>query len=222
MKRLKSILPALLVALMAAVSMTSCLNDDGNDNSVTPEQEKQYRMMMSGNYRGKIFFKNEEINDNKNPNKIDTLKSQECRFNYADSTINVYSVPAKLLFKALEGHESLKAAAEAYGDVDIKLKYGIYTANGGTISYITATNPVQLTLEYDGAKHDLAIAFVSSVMGYYANNTVDFQFVEAAIYDGKDASGKWKLLENGGELYTQGMENSKLNNLIFEFYGSNK
>lgn len=221
MKRLKSILPALLVALMAAVSMTSCL-DDGNDNGITPEQEKQYRMVISGNYRGKILFKNEEINDSKNPNKIDSLLYKECRFNYADSTINLYSVPAKLLFKALEGHESLKAAAEAYGNVDLTLKYGIYAADNGGIYYLAVTSPVKLTLEYDGEKHDLAIAFLSNTRGYYVKNTVLFQFVEAAIYDGKDSSGNWKLLENGGELYKQGMEDSKLNNLLFEFYGSNK
>ena len=222
MKRLKNILPALFVAFVAAVSLTSCLGDDGFSNGISPELEMKYRMTMSGNYRGKVFFKNNEITDSNNKSKIDSLLYKEADFKYADSTVVLQSIPAKLFFKAID-YDNLKEAAEAYGDVDVRLKYEIYGGEDGATDYLLSVKPITLTLEYDGAKHDLLIAFMTNTRGYYRNNKMFFQFIEAAIYDGKDEKGKWKLLEDGGELYKQGLENTdpdKFKNLIFEFSGS--
>ena len=104
MKSLKNILPALLMALLASMTMVSCLDSDNDDNTLTPELEKQARTAMSNIYTGKLIFKNLELDATKFPTQVDTIKGARVKFAYSDSTAVVYSLPAKLLFKALDGN----------------------------------------------------------------------------------------------------------------------
>ena len=221
MKSLKNILPALLVALLASMTMVSCLDSDNDDNTLTPELEKQARTAMSNIYTGKLIFKNLELDATKFPTQVDTIKGARVKFAYSDSTAVVYSLPAKLLFKALDGNESLKKAAEQLGEVDLTMKYAIYSVYNDYVYFASVMKPLTLTLDYDGETHKIGVDFITTNGNMYSNGNISFNFAINAIYDGVGTDGKPKLLP-GGQLYSPTMEQSKLENILFVFGGAVK
>ena len=157
-----------------------------------------------------------------------------------DNTITIYDFPVKLFFKSLpvtknyteqqlaelsadelaklKRNDEIVKSAEEVGTMDLKMNFSIFTAKNSFLYYYVAPNPVRMTLNFGGASHDIAIAFISMTRGIYSSNKNYIQIYEAAIYDGKDENGKDKLLD-GKTLYDNNSTGTELQDLIFEFNG---
>ena len=113
MKKIKNILSLLFLGLAVSMTMTSCLDDNNDDNKgLTDEQKQNYALLMSGGYTGKLYYFDKNIDKNKDKNQTDSIVGYNVRFNFPDMSIEMNDFPARLLFKQLSGYEELKEAAK--------------------------------------------------------------------------------------------------------------
>ncbi len=246
MKNFKKILPLLIMTVCMATSMTSCLSDSDSDDVLTPEQEKLYRANISGTYFGKTYFYNRGNKKNSTYFYNDSISSMALRQNSADSTIILESFPAKLLFKVLKTtkdyteaqlnnlsdsekeklarNQAIIDAAEDKENIDMKFKYMLRpTPVNNVLTYYVSPFTVEMNLEYQGEKHDIAVAFMSLTPAQWSNNSNVVVFMETAIYDGKIRNSKtgkeeYQLLD-GEALYNDQLTTTEQSELMFEFYG---
>ena len=72
MKKLRKLLPLMLMALMVSMTMVSCL--DSNDDEQLSDKEKQnWLMNAAGTYRGKMYWFDKNIDKTKYPKQVDSL-----------------------------------------------------------------------------------------------------------------------------------------------------
>ncbi len=237
MKKLRKLLPLMLMALMVSMTMVSCL--DSNDDEQLSDKEKQnWLMNAAGTYSGKLYWFDKNIDKTKYPKQVDSLVVTTKMS--LDNNITIYDFPVKLFFKSLpvtknyteqqlaelsadelaklKRNDEIVKSAEEVGTMDLKMNFSIFTAKNSFLYYYVAPNPVRMTLNFGGASHDIAIAFISMTRGIYSSNKNYIQIYEAAIYDGKDENGKDKLLD-GKALYDNNSTGTELQDLIFEFNG---
>lgn len=237
MKKLRKLLPLMLMALMVSMTMVSCL--DSNDDEQLSDKEKQnWLMNAAGTYSGKMYWFDKNIDKTKYPKQVDSLVVTTKMS--LDNTITIYDFPVKLFFKSLpvtkdyteqqlaelsadelaklKRNDEIVKSAEEVGTMNLKMNFSIFTAKNSFMYYYVAPNPVRMTLNFDGGTHDIAIAFISMTRGIYSSNKNYIQIYEAAIYDGKDENGKDKLLD-GKTLFDNNTTGTELQDLIFEFNG---
>lgn len=217
MKKLKSNILTLVCALCAAVSLTSCLNDNGNENTWTPPTAAEKALACaetSGVYEGRIYFQNSS-----------TSKKDSLQFNYSvnDSTVVFNAFPVKFLSNYVSDTNN-KAVLAGAPDATLKCKNALYSitkpSSASVGNYYTFSfYPDYTTLKYsysfnsevtDGAgittskKHEVTIQFMSyvSLSGYYytaasayydkrmqANFCIQQVTVDGAIYSINSAFG---------------------------------
>lgn len=241
MDKLKRILPVLMMALLASVTLVSCL-DSGDDETLDENQKKQWMLQISGNYNGKMYWydKFAEKTD-KNPDKLDSLETS-VRLGI-DNKIMLYDFPVKLFFKSLDltknytaeqlaektadelallqRNDQIVEAAENYGNMDLTLNYELFAQSNNVLYYYVSPQSVKMSLEYGGKKHDLTVAFILLTSGTYYKNATTLFITEAAIYDGTDNNGNPALLD--GKAFvdnTTSVDNAQ--DFIFKFVGSSK
>lgn len=74
MKKIKNILSLLFLGLAVSMTMTSCLDDNNDDNKgLTDEQKQNYALLMSGNYTGKLYYFDKNIDKSKDKNQTLSL-----------------------------------------------------------------------------------------------------------------------------------------------------
>lgn len=221
MKRLKNILSLLLLGVAVSMTMTSCLNDDNGSQSLTEEQKQSYAMMMAGNYNGKIYYFDKNIDKEKNKSQIDSITGINVRFSYPERSFVIYDFPAKLLFKQLSGHEDMKAAAEEQ-EVDIKVKYEPYAYENKIIYYyLSEIQPVSLSLNYGEATHDLKVYFLINTYGAWKDNIVNINIYEYGISESTDSNGNPVWLD-GKTIYPTDNDETKLKDAYFFFSNETK
>ena len=76
MKHLRFILPVVLCCVVAGL-MTSCLNDNNDDNGLSKEEQLQAFQMVAGSYSGNVIFYKNTYDGMSTPTKkdIDTLQA---------------------------------------------------------------------------------------------------------------------------------------------------
>lgn len=247
MKNLKKLFPLFIMAVIMSATMTSCLSSSDDDDSVlTPEQESQYRQLISGTYYGNTYYYNTAVEKNKSYFYNDSIEDMTLRVKAADSTMVLESVPVKLFFKMLKTtksyteselnnlsdsekekltrNEAIQKAAEEKGVIDMKLAYMLsLTPSNGALTYYVSPYTIEFTLDYQEAKHEMAIVFMSYTPAQWYSNKNAVVFFETAIYDGKVRNTKtgkdeYQLLD-GQTLYNDNMTTDEQSELMFEFYG---
>ncbi len=185
MKKLKFVTMACCVA---AMGLTSCLNDSDDTRSDMSKEEVAYCFnAVRGTYEGNLIYvaKNvKDVNDN-----TDTLKIS---WNIAnDSTMTIKNFPTRLLTDNISD-EKLKAALAEAPNQDIECRIGFI--NSSPVQYLINPKAPSYNINHDGTEHKIQVAF-------YANSTNSFgslnqtkkvlymQIVEGAIYmDGKQTA----------------------------------
>ncbi len=223
MKKLKELLPLTIIAFLLSVSMASCINNDDDTSGLNDTEKKNCITKMSGNYQGKIYYFDKNIDKTQYPNQTDSIENAAVRFSYPESAFVIEDFPVKLFFKQISNHDDLKTAAEEYGETDIKVTYTPYSYSGSYqyISYYNQPQTISMTLNYGNLSHDVKVAFMLNSYGEWYNSKVHFQIVEGAIYVDYDSKGEPELLD-GKALYSQGLSEDDQKDLIFEFIGSSK
>lgn len=182
MKKFK--LLTLFFAAFAALTLTSCLNDDNDDNNgLTPEQIQMAYNATKGSHKGKLYYTTGFDKDGK-----DVKDSADVSWDVtSDTVMYINNVPAKALASVI-ADDNIRAAVETQGPQSIKCY--INYINVSPIQWLV--NPVSVSfdnVEYNGAKHKVTIAF-------YVNSNYSFgqlitsvnpniqmmQFIAGALY----------------------------------------
>lgn len=181
MKKFK--LLTLLFAAFAALTLTSCLNDDDDNTGLTAEQIQMAYNATRGSHSGKIIYTTGFDKDGKDV-KDSAVVSWDVT---SDTVMYINNVPAKVLASVI-ADDDIRAAVETQGPQRIKCY--INYINVSPIQWLV--NPVSVSfdnIEYNGAKHKVTIAF-------YANSNYSFgqlitsvtpniqmmQFIAGALY----------------------------------------
>lgn len=221
MKKLKEILPLLILGLMLSVSMVSCLNDDDDNKGLSDNEKKNCVAKMSGNYQGKIYYFDKNIDKTQYPKQTDSIEDVTVRFSYPESAFIIEDFPVKLFFKQIKNHDDLKAAAEEYGQTDLKVVYVPYATQDSYkyIAYYNQPQTVSMKLKYGNLDHEVKVAFMLNSFGEWYNKKAHLQLVEGAVYVDYDSNGQPDLLD-GKALFNQNLTEDEEKDLIFEFVGS--
>ena len=181
MKKFK--LLTLFFAAFAALTLTSCLNDDDDNTGLTAEQIQNAYNATRGSHSGKIYYTTGFDKDGKDV-KDSAVVSWDVT---SDTVMYINNVPSKVLASVI-ADDDIRAAVESQGPQRIKCY--INYINVSPIQWLV--NPVSVSfdnLEYNGAKHKVTIAF-------YANSNYSFgqlitsvtpniqmmQFIAGALY----------------------------------------
>lgn len=181
MKKFK--LLTLFFAAFAALTLTSCLNDDDDNTGLTAEQIQMAYNATRGSHSGKIYYTTGFNKDGKDV-KDSAVVSWDVT---SDTVMYINNVPAKVLASVI-ADDDIRAAVETQGPQRIKCY--INYINVSPIQWLV--NPVSVSfdnVEYNGAKHKVTIAF-------YANSNYSFgqlitsvtpniqmmQFIAGALY----------------------------------------
>lgn len=200
MKKAK-ILSGVVFLFSASVSLTSCLDSDSEDYSITPEQYTQYLEQMAGTYHGKMYFWNDTITTTETKtSKLDSLQNVTVSVRGKnDSTITV-SVPAKYLGKNIKNsdeNKALKDAVDAYADQTLKMKFYLYQLQNSVVYFgIYPTEITTLNLNYGGADHKMDISWYSY---YNYNGTFSSRYMDLSFYMTEikvDGTSVWKANTN--------------------------
>lgn len=181
MKKLK--LLTLFFAAFAALTLTSCLNDDNDNTGLTAEQIQMAYNATRGSHSGKIIYTTGFDKDGK-----DVKDSANVSWDVtSDTVMYINNVPSKVLASVI-ADDDIRAAVETQGPQRIKCY--INYINVSPIQWLV--NPISVSfdnVEYNGAKHKVTIAF-------YANSNYSFgqlitsvtpniqmmQFIAGALY----------------------------------------
>ncbi len=181
MKKFK--LLTLFFAAFAALTLTSCLNDDDDNTGLTAEQIQMAYNATRGSHSGKIYYTTGFNKDGK-----DVKDSANVSWDVtSDTVMYINNVPSKVLASVI-ADDDIRAAVEKQGPQRIKCY--INYINVSPIQWLV--NPVSVSfdnVEYNDAKHKVTIAF-------YVNSNYSFgqlitsvnpniqmmQFIAGALY----------------------------------------
>ena len=181
MKKFK--LLTLFFAAFAALTLTSCLNDDDDNTGLTAEQIQMAYNATRGSHSGKIYYTTGFNKDGK-----DVKDSADVSWDVtSDTVMYIKNVRAKALASVI-ADDNIRAAVEKQGPQRIKCY--INYINVSPIQWLVNTVSVSFdNVEYNGAKHKVTIAF-------YVNSNYSFgqlitsvnpniqmmQFIAGALY----------------------------------------
>ena len=185
MKKIKLVTMACCVA---AMGLTSCMNDNDDSGRELSKEELAYCLnTVKGTYQGDLIYIAKNVKDISD--KTDTLKISWNIVN--DSTMTIKNFPTRLLTANISD-EKLKAALAEAPNQDIECRIGFI--NSSPVQYLINPKAPSYNINHDGTDHKIQVAF-------YANSTNSFgslnqtkkvlymQIVEGAIYmDGKQTA----------------------------------
>ena len=194
MKHLKIF--SVLFCGVAAIALTSCLNDD-NDKGLTPEEKQQAFLQMNGSYTAKTIYYSKLDGMSSTPgNKRDTLNAQLNLLN--DSTIQL-GLPTKAIVSLMRDTMLAKAIAAQQPQKGVTARIGFYNVNppafyvnpqpveynnisykGTTVSFrfVFANNYVSSFGVYNAKKRTLGINLI--VAGVYRDGHLDNTILQQA------------------------------------------
>lgn len=186
MKKFK--LLTLFFAAFAALTLTSCLNDDDDNTGLTAEQIQMAYNATRGSHSGKIYYTTGFDKDSK-----DVKDSANVSWDItSDTVMYINNVPSKVLASVI-ADDDIRAAVETRGPQRIKcyINYIEYR-NDKPIRCLWLVNPVSIcfdNLEYNGAKHKVTIAFfansnysIGQLITSVTPNIQMMQFIAGALY----------------------------------------
>ena len=160
MKHLRFILPVVLCCVVAGL-MTSCLNDNNDDNGLSKEEQLQAFQTVRGNYSGDVIFYKNTYDGMSTPTKkdIDTLKASFSLL--TDSTAHINNLPLAALANQIK--DSKVAEAVMNGTVTttpVNLYTYYYVVSPATC--LVGADYVEVKATYDGEEHTIRLPQASS------------------------------------------------------------
>ena len=176
MKTIKTI--AIAMAALLTASLTSCINDDDDNNQnadyhylqLTETQQKDLMKKLEGNYENYLYF------TNANTQKTDSAQVK-WEVNASDSTVTCVNFPVNILRNYVKS-DMVKEALDLVGQQPVVFKYStgntvvkeLYEASSYffNLTIPNASNIVKFTYgEGEGEKEKyVAIEFADQFIGY--------------------------------------------------------
>ena len=175
MKHLRFILPVVLCCVVAGL-MTSCLNDNNDDNGLSKEEQLQAFQTVRGNYSGDVIFYKNTYDGMSTPTKKDTVTLKASFSLLTDSTAHINNLPLAALANQIKDSKDVVSPATCLVGADY----------------------VEVKATYDGEEHTIRFGFYSGITtgmpvsyGTYDSTAGIFQIglrLGAVWVDGTDKS----------------------------------
>lgn len=171
MKRLRLI--SMVCCALAALTFTSCTNDDVNDVTLTPEQRQQIFAQTRGSYQGRMYFTKANFTSQK-----DAADSMDVAWIHdTDTTLTFSGFSMEKLAAHIQNKELAEALAKAPAQ-PLKCWTEYYYANPITF-YVNPAVLEYKDLEYAGGKHKVQVVFYNydtrSFGGFFPGAQMPFQ-----------------------------------------------
>lgn len=173
---------------IAALSFTSCSNDDSNNSrSLSKEEIAQCLKAVKGDYTGHLIYAAK--NENNPKDVTDTLDVEWSITN--DSTLTVASFPVKLLAENVTDEELKKALTEA-DDQPLVCRIGFI--NTSPIQFLINPKTPAYDLNYGGSDHKVQVPFYINSYNSFGSfnatkNELQMQIIEAGVHvDGQQTT----------------------------------
>lgn len=184
MKKIRLLGLCLLMA-GSAFTLTSCLNDDDNDNSATPAEIQQMFSVVQGSHSGRIYAIGKDVENGKSV-KLDSA-DVTCSVN-TDSTMIYHAVPARFLALAIDTttaeHKAIRDAVVRQAPAEIKCGIGFYKYYQEWTTYpFWFINPgnVSYNVTVDGTAHKVIISFWGNTTSSYGVYNASTKAMSSAI-----------------------------------------
>ena len=176
MKKLFRNLMAVCLAIVAVSSLTSCLKDDSNENTITPEERSKIFNAAMGIHDGTLYPVYNGNDGYLYKVSDDSVKNMTFEI-LPDTTIQVEEIPdsiyANLLDKSKTEQNKIVEALKKTNTVQnlsAKIYFlGYYDSNKSVYYYTTYATDRNIGLEIDGKTHTLTVNSYISV--YYNPST---------------------------------------------------
>lgn len=185
MKKIKLVTMACCVA---AMGLTSCMNDNDDSGRELSKEELAYCLnTVKGTYQGDLIYIAKNVKDISD--KTDTLKISWNIVN--DSTMTIKNFPTRLLAENISD-DKLKAALAEAPNQDIDCLIGFI--NASPVQYLINPKAPSFNINHDGKDHKIQVAFYANSTGSFGSfnqtkKVLYMQIVEGAIYmDGKQTA----------------------------------
>lgn len=196
MKHLRFILPVVLCCVVAGL-MTSCLNDNNDDNGLSKEEQLQAFQTVRGNYSGNVFFYKNTYDGMSTPTKKDTVTLQASFSLLTDSTAHINNLPLAALANQIKDSKVAEAVMNGTVTTTPVNLYTYYYVVSPATCLVGADN-VEVKATYDGEEHTIRFGFYSGITtgmpvsyGTYDSTAGIFQIglrLGAVWVDGTDKS----------------------------------
>lgn len=190
----KTSILTLLLCMIAALTMTSCLSDDNDNNGLTREEQHTAYLSVAGEHSGQLVYYDTIFTSK--PSKVDSVVA---KVNFdTDSTVTVYNFRVNSIAHFVQD-ATAKACLENAPAQILKC----YTLFYGLSPVTFHIQPQKLTFStsVDGTPHTITLAFYAGYPNSYgvkSGKELGLQIVLGGVYlDYENITGGTNLLANG-------------------------
>ena len=190
----KTSILTLLLCMIAALTMTSCLSDDDDDSGLTREEQHTAYLSVAGEHSGQLVYYDTIFTSK--PSKVDSVVAK-VNFDTV-STVTVYNFRVNSIAHFVQD-ATAKACLENAPAQILKC----YTLFYGLSPVTFHIQPQKLTFSTtaDGKPHTITLAFYAGYPNSYgvkSGKSLGLQIVLGGVYlDYENITGGTNLLANG-------------------------
>ncbi|MDD5820884.1 MAG: DUF4840 domain-containing protein [Prevotella sp.] len=190
----KTSILTLLLCMIAALTMTSCLSDDDDDSGLTREEQHTAYLSVAGEHSGQLVYYDTIFTSK--PSKVDSVVA---KVNFdTDSTVTVYNFRVNSIAHFVQD-ATAKACLENAPAQILKcytLFYGL-----SPVTFHILPQKLTFSTTADGTPHTITLAFYAGYPNSYgvkSGKTLGLQIVLGGVYlDYENITGGTNLLANG-------------------------
>ena len=190
----KTSILTLLLCMIAALTMTSCLNDDDDDNGLTREEQHRAYLAVEGSHSGQLVYYDSIFT--KKPSKVDSVATS---VNFeTDSTATVYNFHVNSIGHFVQDATAKACLENAPAQI---LKCYTYFYSLSPVTFHLQPQKLTFSTMAEGKSHTITLAFYAGCPNSYgvkSGKTIGLQIVLGGVYlDNENIIGGTNLLATG-------------------------
>lgn len=190
----KTSILTLLLCMIAALTMTSCLNDDDDDNGLTREEQHTAYLSVAGPHDGQLVYYDSIFTTK--PAKVDSVAAM---VNFeTDSTVTVYNFHVNSIGHFVQDATAKACLENAPAQI---MKCYTYFYSLSPVTFHLQPQKLTFSTMAEGKSHTITLAFYAGYPNSYgvkSGKTIGLQIVLGGVYlDNENIIGGTNLLATG-------------------------
>lgn len=190
----KTSILTLLLCMIAALTMTSCLSDDDDNKGLTREEQHTAYLSVAGEHSGQLVYYDSIFTSK--PSKVDSVAA---KVNFdTDSTMTVYNFHVNSIAHFVSDATAKECLENAPTQI---LKCYTYFYGLSPVTYHLQPQKLTFTTMADGKSHTITLAFYAGYPNSYgvkSGKSHAMQIVLGGVFlDYESITGGTNLLANG-------------------------
>lgn len=180
--------------MIAALTMTSCLSDDDDNNGLTREEQHTAYLSVAGEHSGLLVYYDSIFTSK--PSKVDSVAA---KVNFdTDSTMTVNDFHVNSIAHFVQDATAKACLENAPAQI---LKCYTYFYDLSPVTFLIQPQKLTFTTMADGKSHTITLAFYAGYPNSYgvkSGKELGLQIVLGGVYlDSESITGGTNLLANG-------------------------